>query len=71
MSALSSTSQASAPAGKPYCPVEWAQKQLKPFLVPYYLTVGGVLGAITVGFVVITVLLILVVANFNVLSLIE
>ena len=71
MSASSTSSPASTPVGKPYCPVEWAQKRLKPYLVPYYLTVAGVLGAITVGFVVLTVLLILVVANFNVLSLIE
>jgi hypothetical protein len=55
------------PALKPYCPIE----RLKPYMVPYYLTVAGVLGAITVGFVVITALLILVVANFNVLGLIE
>jgi len=43
----------------------------KPFLAPYYLTVAAVLGAITVGFVVVTVLLILVVANFNVLGWME
>jgi hypothetical protein len=56
-----------APAPKPYCPIE----RLKPYMVPYYLTVAGILGAITVGFVVITALLILVVANFNILGLIE
>ena len=44
---------------------------VKPYLAPYYLTVAAVLGAITVVFVVITVLLVLVVANFNVLGWIE
>ena len=71
MSTPSTTTPASAPTEKPYCPVEWAQKHLKPFAAPYYLTVVSVLGAITFGFVALTVLLILVVANFNVLSLIE
>jgi len=71
MSTPSSSNPAPAPTDKPYCPVEWAQKRLKPYAAPYYLTVAGVLGAITFGFVTITVLLILIVANFNVLSLIE
>ena len=66
-----STPATAAKAPKPYCPIEWAKKKAEPFLVPYYLTVAGVLGAITVGFVVITALLILVVANFNILGLIE
>jgi len=44
---------------------------LKPFLVPYYITVAAVLGAITVVFAVVTVVLVLVVTNFNVLGLIE
>lgn len=44
---------------------------LKPYLAPYYLTVAAVLGAITAGFAVVFVLLILVVANFNVLGWIE
>ena len=43
----------------------------KPYLVPYYLTVAAVLGAITAVFVVMTVLIILVATNFNVLGLIE
>ena len=46
-------------------------KWWESFLVPYYITVAAVLGAITVGFVVITALLILVAANFNILALIE
>jgi len=50
------------------CPFEL---YVKPFLTPYYFTVAGVLGGITVVFVVITVLLIIVVANFNVLGWIE
>jgi len=52
---------------RPYGPMEI----LKPYLIPYYLTIAAVLGALTAGFVVVTVLLILVVANFNVLALIE
>jgi hypothetical protein len=43
----------------------------KPYLVPYYLTVAAVIGAITTVFVVMTVLIILVATNFNVLGLIE
>jgi hypothetical protein len=66
MSAPSPAAEASTPTPK-FCLVEKA----KPFLVPYYLTVAGVLGAATVGFVVVIVLLIMVVANFNLLALIE
>lgn len=47
------------------------KKRLAPYLVPYYLTVGAVLGGITVGFIVLTVLIVLVATNFNVLGLIE
>lgn len=43
----------------------------KSFMVPYYITVVAVLGAATVGFLVVIGLLILVAANFNVLGLIE
>ena len=50
------------------CPFE---RYVKPFLTPYYFTVAGVLGAITAVFVVVTVLLIIVVANFNVLGWVE
>jgi hypothetical protein len=67
MSTPSATAaQASAPT-RPFCPIE----RLKPFLVPYYITVAAVLGAITVVFAVVTVVLVLVVTNFNVLGLIE
>jgi len=68
MFAPSPTAQAPAPKSSP---VELVSKKLKPYLVPYYLTVATVLGAITVVFGIVTVLLILVVANFNVLGLIE
>ncbi len=71
MSTPSPTAQASASETPKFCLIEWAREHAKPYLVPYYLTVAAVLGAITVGFVVVTVLLILVVANFNVLGLIE
>jgi hypothetical protein len=48
-----------------------ARERAKPYLVPYYLTVAAVLGAITTVFVVMTVVIILVATNFNVLGLIE
>jgi uncharacterized phage infection (PIP) family protein YhgE len=66
-----SPTQASTPATPKFCLIESVREYAKPYLVPYYLTVAAVLGGITVGFVVVTVLLILVVANFNVLGLIE
>jgi hypothetical protein len=65
MSAPSSSAPASTT--HKFCLME----TVKPFLAPYYLAVAGALGAATVGFVVVIVLLILVAANFNVLSLIE
>jgi hypothetical protein len=71
MSTPTPAAQASAPPTPKFCPIEWVRERAKPYLVPYYLTVAGVLGAITVGFVVVTVLLVLVVTNFNVLGLIE
>jgi hypothetical protein len=67
MSKPSPAAPASVPTAKPYCPVEL----IKPYLVPYYLTVAAVLGAITVGFVVVFVLLGIVTANFNVLGWVE
>jgi len=56
-----------AASAKP-CPFE---RFVKPFLTPYYFTVGAVLGAITAVFAVVTVLLIIVVANFNILGWME
>lgn len=49
----------------------WLMERVKPYLVPYYLTVAAVLGALTVGFVVVITLLVLVAANFNVLGFVE
>ena len=46
-------------------------RHIKPWLTPYYLVVGAVLGAITTLFGALTLALILIVANFNILSLIE
>ena len=46
-------------------------ERVKPYLIPYYITLAAVLGAATTGFLVIIALLILVVSNFNVLGLIE
>ena len=71
MSTPSPAAQASTPPPPKFCLIEWVKEHAKPYLVPYYLTVAAVLGAITVGFAVVTVLLILVVTNFNVLGLIE
>lgn len=47
------------------------ERYIKPFLNPYYLTVAAVLGAITTVFGALTAVLILIVTNFNILSLIE
>ncbi len=63
---------AQTPAPKPRPPaLELIKEHVKPFLAPYYLTVAAVLGLMTVGFVAVIGLLVLVVANFNVLGLIE
>jgi len=59
------------PASFPFPSPTWLKTEGKAFPAPYYLTVAAVLGAITVGFVVLTVLIVLVVSNFNVLSWIE
>ncbi len=63
----------SSPAAQVPSPIRKAplSERIKPYTVPYYLTVAGVIGAITAGFVVVIALLILVVANFNVLGWIE
>jgi len=64
----------STPAAQAAAPISAQTRfiaRLKPYLAPYYLTVAALLGAITVGFVVVTVLLVLVVTNFNVLGWIE
>jgi hypothetical protein len=45
-----------------------AKEFVTPFLAPYYLTIFGLLGALTTGFVVVILLLILVAANFNLLG---
>jgi hypothetical protein len=50
------------------CPFE---RYVKPFLTPYYFTVAAVLGAITAVFGAVTIALILIVANFNILTWIE
>jgi hypothetical protein len=44
---------------------------LKPFAVPYYLAVAAVLGGVTVAFLALIGVIVLVVTNFNLLSLIE
>lgn len=46
-------------------------EKIKPFTVPYYLTVIAVLGGITAMFAVIVGVIVLIVTNFNILSLIE
>jgi len=47
------------------------KKSAEPYLVPYYLVFGALMGAITVGFIVLTLVIVLVATNFNVLGLIE
>jgi hypothetical protein len=67
MSTPSAATPTSATAKPALSPLEL----LKPYLAPYYLTVAGVLGALTVGFVVVIVLLAIVAANCNVLGWVE
>jgi hypothetical protein len=42
-----------------------------PFTEPYYLILGGVLGAISAGFGAVIVIIILVATNFNALGWVE
>ncbi len=51
--------------------VAGVKKELAPYMVPYYLVFWGVMGAITTGFIVLTLVIVLVATNFNVLGLIE
>ena len=48
-----------------------AHAALKPYLVPYYLTLAAVLGGLTVGFLVLTLVIVLIATNFNLLGFIE
>jgi hypothetical protein len=59
------------PASVPFPSLAWLRTEGKSFLAPYYITVAAVLGAITAGFAVVFVLLIIVTANFNVLGWME
>ena len=71
MSTPSPIAQASAPTPPQPGLIEWVKEHAQPFLAPYYLTVAAVLGAITVGFAIVFVLLAIVTANINVLGWIE
>ncbi len=71
MSPPSSNAPASGQPPKKVSPVERIKEHIKPFFVPYYLLVAAVLGAITAGFAIVVVLIILVVTNFNVLGWME
>ncbi len=65
---------APAPVAKtaPQAPLPVRVKEVvAPFLAPYYLAIAGVLGALTVGFVVVVVLLMVVAANVNLLGWVE
>jgi hypothetical protein len=64
-----STSSPAAQAPAPKMPL--FLERLKPYMAPYYLTVAAVLGAITAVFATVTILLILIVSNFNILWWIE
>lgn len=61
----------STPALEPKTAPVDLKKRLAPYFAPYYLAVGTVLGGITVVFVVLTLVIVLVATNFNVLALIE
>jgi hypothetical protein len=47
------------------------ERHLKPLLTPYYLAVAGLLGAATVGFLVLIAVLVIVSTNFSVIGFIE
>jgi hypothetical protein len=64
-----STPAVASPAPTPFFKV--VEARVKPYLAPYYLTVAGVLGLMTVGFIAAITVLIIVAANFNVLDWIE
>jgi hypothetical protein len=62
---------AAAPSSAPTSSKPSALEIIKPYTAPFYLAVAGLLGAITVVFVIVVTLIVLVATNFNVLSLIE
>ena len=64
---MATSTTSTAPAAKPYCPIEL----LKPYLNPYYLTVAAVLGGITAVFGALVAVLIIIATNFNVLGWME
>jgi hypothetical protein len=59
------------PALFPLSSRAWLMKHWKPLLAPYYLTIAALLGAATVGFLVVIGLLVLVATNFNLLGWME
>jgi hypothetical protein len=61
----------SAPSTASPALIAGLRERLKPYLTPYYITVAAVLGGITVGFVVLTLVIILIATNFNLLGAIE
>ncbi len=52
-------------------PAADTKKGLERYMTPYYLAYVAVVGGITVGFIVLTLVIVLVATNFNVLGLIE
>jgi len=70
---------ASTPEPIQHTPIEDVRAQLraafqlliKPHTMPFHLAAAALSGLITVGFLVITLLMIMVAANFNVLDFIE
>jgi len=52
-------------------PTRFFERFIQPLLVPYYLFVAVVLGAISAVFGGLTLALLLIATNFNILSLIE
>jgi hypothetical protein len=62
---------ASASTAAPTRTLAKLKESLSRYAVPYYLTIAGVLGAVTVLFAVLTIVIVLIVTNFNILGLIE
>ncbi len=65
------TPASAKPASRPSPVSAWLKEHGKNFASPYYIVVGAVVGGITVGFIVLTLVIVLVATNFNVLGLIE
>jgi len=49
----------------------WLQRQVQIHVRPYHLAIGAVIGLVSTGFVVLVLVMVLIVTNFNVLGWME